>query len=137
MRKIAIPSHPNHANNWPAQDRDFKQLFGLRPEAKWPEQGMNNADGSTMDVFVQGDFGKVRLWVNPYLRPWPYKRSKTHRVQCICPVCGAVMSAGRLQQHCNHVHSSPQAALPYKQQDARDAAHELHVDSTPRTEPGM
>ena len=103
--KIAIPSATYPGSH--AYDCDHKKYFGLEPKAKWPAQGMNNPDGSTKDVFVQGDYGKVRLWVNPEPMTRTFQRaarikvrkSSTHRLQCMCPVCGSVMSAGRLQQH--------------------------------------
>lgn len=101
---LAIPSP-----RWPlirATDGCFKILFGLDPKAKWPAAGMSNPDGSTKDVFVQGDWGKVQMWVDPLVgHPSSTGRlAHQHRLRCICPRCGQQMSAGRLQQHCNTTH---------------------------------
>lgn len=93
-KKVAIPE-PRYG--YPAHDWGFKLLFGLGPKAKWPRDGIQNPDGSTRDVFVRGDYGTVQLWVDPINTGGG--RSKRHRVQCRCPRCGCVMSAGRLQQH--------------------------------------
>jgi hypothetical protein len=93
MKKVAIPDPRDR--RFSAQDPGFKLLFGLKVTDKWPIAGIENEDGSTKNVFVEGDYGRVNLWVDP-LRRGQYKG---HRLMCRCPVCGGVMSAGRLQQH--------------------------------------
>jgi hypothetical protein len=93
MKPIAIPDPRNPA--FAAQDPGFKILFGLSPKAKWPVEGINNSDGSTKDVYVDGSFGRVQLWVQPLV---PGSKPH-HRLMACCPRCRATMTAGRLQQH--------------------------------------
>ena len=99
MSRIAIPNPAHPALH--ARDPEFKVLFGLDPKAKWPLSGMNNHDGSTKDVYVDGDFGRVLLWVQPLV---PGARPH-HRLMACCPRCRATMTAGRLQQQDQHDHN--------------------------------
>ena len=62
-----------------------KVLMGLRPEAKWPTDGL-------WPRVIQGVMIRVQ----------PLKAGrKRHRVLGECPVCGKVTSLGRLGQHLN------------------------------------
>lgn len=103
---IAIPHHADPKRH--AQDASFKHYFGLPSTAKWPRDGIQDAQGATRDVWVGGSYGRVRLWVQPVQFdhiPTSYRLLPMHRVMSQCPRCGTVMSAGRLQQHCSSAHN--------------------------------
>lgn len=96
--KIAIPNLLNPHR--PSHEWALKLRFGLATSrAKWPSDGIQNPDDSTKTIYAKGDWGWVELWVDPII-----PNVKRHRAMARCPVCGAVMSAGRLQQHCSLVH---------------------------------
>jgi hypothetical protein len=69
-----------------AQSNHVKEMFGLRPEQKWPADGMHarQIDGIT-------------VWVMPLA--FARANGAFHRVRAICPDCNRGMSAGRLHQH--------------------------------------
>lgn len=72
---------------WPtrnAHSHHVKEMFGLRPEQKWPSEGLPART-------IQG----IVVWVEPLL----LGRGKMHRVRALCPQCQHEMSAGRLHQH--------------------------------------
>lgn len=81
MKSFAVPSHPKLY----AQDAEFKRLFGLRPEQKWPAAGM---DAVTVPT-------GVKLWVNTLK---PSSRRGKPRLMAMC-TCGKIVGAGRIQQH--------------------------------------
>ena len=67
-------------------------MFGLRPEQKWPAEGVDSRviDGVTVLVMA----------LNPHRRK---DRTHTHRVVCACPVCNKTLTLGRLGQHLLHL----------------------------------
>jgi len=75
-----------HSVRWPqrqAFDPEVKQFFGLRPEDKWPEQGMSSRT-------IQG----ILCWVDPLT-----VGRFTIRARAMCPVCSRTVPIGRLEQH--------------------------------------
>lgn len=97
MSKHTVKGRYGYANN-----RDFKELFGIDPNAHWPKGGI---PARIMDG--------IKVWVKPAKVPvertrWDYRSGKTvgsyvktsnHRVMAECPECKQVLSAGRLHQH--------------------------------------
>jgi len=74
---------------WNAHSHHIKVMFGLRPEAHWPTQGMGPRvlDG-------------IKVWVEPLSGPIPTSgRRNQHRVMAQCPHCAKVLSLGRMHQH--------------------------------------
>ena len=65
-----------------------KVMFGLRPEQKWPAEGVDSRviDGVTVLVMA----------LNPHRRK---DRTHTHRVVCACPVCNKTLTLVRLGHH--------------------------------------
>lgn len=84
MKPIAVhnPDHPT----WQAQDAQFKRLFGLRPEQKWPDEGI------AQSVTVPSG---VVLTVLPKTSK---SRQGVPRLVARC-TCGRTVGAGRIQQH--------------------------------------
>lgn len=90
-----------------ADNQDFKQYFGLKPQDKWPT-------GAMSDVYVKTTKGAVTsMWLLPRAEPvmktrWdrlagrfievPVKTSK-HRCYVLCPDCSRGVPAGRAHQH--------------------------------------
>jgi hypothetical protein len=89
MTKIVIKS-PRYAGMH-AQNTDMLNLIGAahgNPGLKnWPDAG-----------FPPVKIQDISVWVRPIERV-PGKKSSKHRVMCMCPKCGHVLSAGRLHQH--------------------------------------
>jgi hypothetical protein len=82
MKPIAVPgSHGSHA-----RDSQFKALFGLRPEQKWPAAGLNPITVPT----------GVKLWVDAVR---PSSRQGKPRLKAMCPYCCGIFGGGRIQQH--------------------------------------
>lgn len=80
------PEYP-HRN---AQSHTVKRLLGLLTTEKLPAEGMPPR-------IIQG----IEVWVEPLRPPRLYRsrRGCMHRVMAKCPVCGQILSAGRLHQH--------------------------------------
>lgn len=72
-------------------DADMKAAFGLRPQDKWPADGVAGRR-------IQGVF----MWVDSLVGA--RGRGQTLRAMCRCPVCEHVMAVGRLNQHAGKVH---------------------------------
>jgi hypothetical protein len=87
-RPIACP-RPDYPT-LPMQDAQFKALFGLRPEDKWPMDGLpcRTVQSSTGPV--------IELWVAPLKLS---SRQGKPRLMARCGVCSHVFGAGRIQQH--------------------------------------
>lgn len=69
-----------------AHTSEIKKLFGLRPEQKWPKEGMPPR-------VIQG----VQVWVLSV--PGAKYFGRLHRVRCACLFCDKTLSLGRLHQH--------------------------------------
>lgn len=80
-----------HNPNWPAQEPELRQLFGVTG-GKWPAQGCKAR-------FIQGIWVHVLPSDHVALRRADGKRNSAHRVIAACPECGKAVSAGRLKQH--------------------------------------
>lgn len=85
MKPIAVPYSSEHPG-WSANDAQFKRLFGLRPEQKWP-------DGGLPTIVVPSG---VQLFV--MAKEPGYARQGVPRLKAVCP-CGRVVGGGRIQQH--------------------------------------
>ena len=86
MNKFIIPD-PNRGN-WNAHSPAMKQYFGLQPNDPWPANGLPAR-------VIAG----IKVWVAPLSPNSADRRSRLHRVRAQCPLCNAVLSAGRLHQH--------------------------------------
>jgi hypothetical protein len=73
-----------------AQNADFKTIFGLRPEQKWPDEGTGTVKVRTSN----GEY--MSLWVLPKT---PKARQGVPRLIALCPRCSHTFGAGRIQQH--------------------------------------
>ena len=88
MKHIAVPD-PKYPHTH-AQDRGFKELFGLNSKAKWPDEG-------TGTVRVRTSNGEpLSLWVLPKSAT---SRQGVPRLIALCPRCSRTFGAGRIQQH--------------------------------------
>lgn len=88
MRPIAAPN-PKYPTIH-CRDREFKILFGLRPEQKWPNDGL----GTRHIVTSQGE--TMSLWVNPKT---DRSSQGVPRLIALCPCCSRTFGAGKIQQH--------------------------------------
>jgi hypothetical protein len=88
MALIAVPD-PKYPHIH-AQDRAFKELFGLERKAKWPDIGMAPIKVPTSDGLF------TRLFVIPKMST---ARQGVPRLIAECPKCSRSMGAGRIQQH--------------------------------------
>lgn len=89
-----------------AQSREIRALLGLAEGEGLPREGMGSTmiqgvirHGAERDITVP-----VKVWVTPLPERTPDEAKRqgkrsTHRVLCQCPVCGHVLSVGRLAQH--------------------------------------
>ena len=83
---LASPGRP-----WrPAHDSDVKEFFGLRPEQKWPDEGMPS-------IFIDTPGGKVQAFV--ISKDAAQREGRFQRCLCICPACSETVPLGRLNQH--------------------------------------
>jgi hypothetical protein len=85
---LADPRYPQH--RWPAHDAAVKAFFGLRPEQKWPDEGMPS-------IFIDTPGGKVQAFV--ISKDVAQREGRFQRCLCICPACSEVVPLGRLNQH--------------------------------------
>ena len=79
LRQPDAPRYNAHSNH-------VKEMFGLRPEQKWPAEGLPVRS-------IQG----ISVWVVPL--DFARRTGIFHRVRAFCPKCERAMSAGRLHQH--------------------------------------
>jgi len=85
---MAVPKYKRHRNGYTMHDGARKRAFGLRPEDKWPKEGMPQRT-------LETSWGPVVHWVEPVaLGHFPRKRAL-----CACPICKKSVEAGHLGQH--------------------------------------
>jgi len=77
----------NGEYGWNLHSHDVLPLLGLRPGEHLPAAGLPPR-------VIQG----VKVWVAMSAAPTG-RKSATHRVLAECPLCGKVLSVGRLHQH--------------------------------------
>jgi len=90
---------------WYADSYDFKLLFGLKVEEKWPRYELppitvELKDGRTTIMWLEAHEPILDKSGQPALNYWGrvVKTSK-HRCFTCCPDCGAKVPAGRTGQH--------------------------------------
>jgi hypothetical protein len=88
MKNIAAPD-PQYPTRH-MQDTQFKALFGLRRQDKWPDDGTGTRKVTTSN----GE--QMSLWVLPKTAS---ARQGVPRLIALCPRCSTTFGAGRIQQH--------------------------------------
>lgn len=119
-----------------ATTRDMFLLFG-QPVQKWPRDGLQPRQIQGILCWVEpartGEQAAIAAENRAPLRSGRLPTYKPHRVLCICPDCGATVSAGRLAQHeCSSTRSraDAQARLEYVRKRLEETPTNVDASAT-------
>lgn len=84
QRFVPHPQRPT----WNAHNSQIKELFGFRPEQKWPREGVPER------LLTLNTGETARAWVHPLGRP-----GQPHRAMIACPGCLSTFTLGKFMQH--------------------------------------